>query len=122
MKTTGIQSVIRCKKNRYVSSSAVHVAENVLNRKFTASKPNEKWLTDVTEFKIGNGKKAYLSAILDLYSYVLGHSNNHQFVFQTVDHAIARVKSNPALDSWQIKPLLFLHNIQDLIYHKFKRT
>lgn len=28
--------------------------------------PNQKWVTDVTEFKYGNGKKAYLSAIKDL--------------------------------------------------------
>ena len=27
------------------------IAENILNREFTANKPNEKWLTDVTEFK-----------------------------------------------------------------------
>ncbi|MDM5349940.1 hypothetical protein QUF65_03460 [Lysinibacillus sphaericus] len=59
--------MIRRKRKRYVSSPAQHVAENRLNREFTARKPNEKWVTDVTEFKLGNGKKAYLSAILDLY-------------------------------------------------------
>ncbi|WP_080718163.1 hypothetical protein [Lysinibacillus sphaericus] len=59
--------MIRRKRKRYVSSPAQHVAEKRLNREFTARKPNEKWVTDVTEFKLGNGKKAYLSAILDLY-------------------------------------------------------
>ena len=46
-----------------------YIAENVLNRDFHANKPNEKWLTDVTEFKWYNGfevRKIYLSAILDL--------------------------------------------------------
>ena len=44
-----------------------------MNREFTADSPNEKWLTDVTEFKLQNGKKAYLSAILDLHDngYIL---------------------------------------------------
>ena len=44
-------------------------AENVLDRKFHADNPNEKWLTDVTEFRWYKGPeihKVYLSAILDL--------------------------------------------------------
>ena len=47
-----------------------YIAENILNREFTADMPNEKWLTDVTEFKYYVGPavhKIYLSAILDLY-------------------------------------------------------
>jgi putative transposase len=81
------------------------VAENVLNRKFQAEAPNEKWLTDVTEFKYGNGQKAYLSAILDLHdksivSYVLGHSNNNPLVFKTLKLALLSAsKSKPLLHS-----------------------
>ena len=67
MKVFGIQSVIRRKKKRYKHSPPHHVAENVLNREFMAEKPNEKWVTDVTEFKYGHSNKAYLSAIRDLY-------------------------------------------------------
>jgi putative transposase len=67
MKIANIQSVIRRKKKRYPRSSPQHTAENVLNREFRAKKPNEKWVTDVTEFKYGHSKKTYLSAILDLY-------------------------------------------------------
>lgn len=93
MKLAGIQSVIRKKKKKYVKSSPQHVAENLLNRKFTANQSNEKWLTDVTELKYGNGQKAYLSAILDLHdksiiAYVLGHSNNNGLVFKTLDLAL----------------------------------
>lgn len=36
----------------------MNVAENILNREFTAEKPNEKWVTDVTEFKYSTSKKA----------------------------------------------------------------
>ena len=72
------------------------IAENVLNREFTAEAPNQKWLTDVTEFKYYIGvevHKIYLSAILDLYdrrivSYVIGNSNNNPLVFDTFDAAI----------------------------------
>jgi len=93
MKLAGIKSVIRRKKKKYVKSTPQQVADNLLNRKFTAEESNKKWLTDVTEFKYGNGQKAYLSAILDLndksiVAYVLGLSNNNSLVFQTLDLAL----------------------------------
>ncbi len=73
-----------------------YIAENILDRQFNAQAPNEKWLTDVTEFHyyVGLEKhKVYLSAILDLYdrrivSYVIGDSNNNDLVFRTFDAAI----------------------------------
>jgi putative transposase len=105
MNVAGIQSVIRRKKTQYKRAMPQHVAENVLNRKFTAEKPNEKWVTDVTEFKYGSSQKAYLSAILDLYdgsivSYVLGHSNNNNLVFRTLDQAIVLLNGdNPLIHS-----------------------
>ena len=95
MKSMNLQSLIRKKKKRYIKSTPQIIAENVLNRDFSAATLNEKWLTDVTEFKLTNGTKAYLSAIIDLYdnsivSYVLGHSNNNKLVFDTFDLAIER--------------------------------
>jgi putative transposase len=97
MRLTGLKSVIRRKKKRYVKSTPQFVSENILNLEFIASKPNEKWVTDVTEFKYGSGKKAYLSAILDLYdnsivAYVIGHRNDNPLVFNTLDLAL---KLNP---------------------------
>lgn len=105
MKLAGIQSVIRRKRKKYVRSTPQQVAENLLNRQFAAEESNKKWLTDVTEFKYGNGQKAYLSAILDLHdkaivSYVLGHSNNNNLVFRTVDLALeAAPGSTPMIHS-----------------------
>ena len=77
-----------------------YLAENLLDRKFYAEKPNEKWLTDVTEFKWYEGNeihKLYLSAILDLcdrriVSYVLSEHNDNPLVFKTFDKA---VQANP---------------------------
>ncbi len=96
MKSINLQSVIRKKRRRYVKSTPQITAENVLNRDFSAATLNEKWLTDVTEFKLTNGTKAYLSAIIDLYdnsivSYVLGQSNNNKLVFDTLDLAIEKI-------------------------------
>ena len=94
MNKLGLSSVIRKKRKKYLVVQPEQIAENLLNRKFEATLPNEKWVTDVTEFKYGDGKKAYLSAILDLYdrsiiSYVLSHRNDNPLVFKTLDLAIA---------------------------------
>ena len=87
-----LKSVCRRKRKNYKKSTPETVADNILNRDFYADKFGEKWLTDVTEMKYGIGKKAYLSAILDLsdksiVSFVIGHSNNNNLVFQTFDIA-----------------------------------
>lgn len=84
----GLKAVIRRVRPAYQRSTPEITAENILGRDFTAEKPNEKWLTDVTEMKYGNGEKLYLSAILDLKSQgysVFRHrkSNNNQLVFDT---------------------------------------
>lgn len=100
MQMQGIHSVIRPKKKKYQQTDPEAVAENVLKRDFNASRPNEKWATDVTEFKWYEGPvvhKLYLSAILDLYDrsiveYVLSRRNDNHLVFTTFDQAI---KANP---------------------------
>ena len=95
-----IKSTIKYSNNGCTrqAASPQYIAENILNREFTAKAPNEKWLTDVTEFHyyIGMEKhKVYLSAILDLYdrrivSYVIRDKNNNALVFDTVDNALLR--------------------------------
>lgn len=97
-RSLGIKSTIKYKNEGCTVSekNPQHIAENILNRNFKADKPNEKWLTDVTEFKyyVGDEKrKVYLSAILDLYdrrivAYVIGDSNNNPLVFDTFDKAV----------------------------------
>jgi len=62
----GLKSLVRPKKYRsfrgeYASSP------NILDRQFEAARPNEKWVTDVTEFNV-RGNKLYLSPIMDLYN------------------------------------------------------
>ena len=95
MRAIGMKSVIRRKRPNYIRSTPEITAENILNRNFVAEKLNEKWLTDVTEFKVGDGSKAYLSAILDLkdksiVAYQIGRSNNNVLAFNTFDAAVEK--------------------------------
>ena len=57
MQMLGIHSVIRPKK-KYQQSDPEAVAENMLKRDFNASRPNEKWATDVTKFKWHEGPRS----------------------------------------------------------------
>ena len=96
MKKLTIHSVIRRKKKKYSYSTPETMAENTLRRDFNAERPNQKWATDVTEFKWYEGPvvhKIYLSAILDLYdrsivSYVISTRNDNKLVFDTFEQAI----------------------------------
>lgn len=98
MRALHLRSVCRKKRYNYTPSTPEITAENILNRKFYADSPNEKWLTDVTEFKWYEGPvvhKLYLSAILDLYdrrivAYKIGTSNNNKLVFDTLDEAVTK--------------------------------
>ncbi|MGM0123211.1 hypothetical protein IGI37_000577 [Enterococcus sp. AZ194] len=95
----GIQSTIKHWANSITrrDKRPYHTAKNELNRDFHADKPNEKWLTDVSEFKYDIGvevHKVYLSAILDLYdrrivSFVISDRNDNPLVMNTFDQAIA---------------------------------
>mgnify|MGYP002655226153 FL=1 len=67
MQLLGLKSLVRPKKYRsYRGQFNVKVA-NVLDRQFRADQPNQKWVTDVTEFNV-RGDKLYLSPVLDLYN------------------------------------------------------
>ncbi|QPT47696.1 IS3 family transposase [Macrococcoides caseolyticum] len=88
-----IKALIRQKKKKYIRSTPETTALNVLNREFQQDKPNKVWLTDVTEFKLRNGKKVYLSAIYDLgskkiISYEISQRNDNPLVFKTFNKAI----------------------------------
>lgn len=79
-------SCLTRRRRRYVSfrGEVGKVALNVLARDFAASGPNQKWSTDVTEFRVGDDK-LYLSAVMDLYDrqvigYRIGRSASIEMV------------------------------------------
>ncbi len=85
MQTVGLRALIRAKKrSRYLAGvSDVHV-RNVLERDFSATAPNQKWVTDITEFNV-NGQKLYLSACMDLYNgEIIAHRMARRPVFELV--------------------------------------
>jgi putative transposase len=63
----GLKSLVRPKKYRSYKGEVGQAAPNVLKRQFEATCPNQKWVTDVTEFKI-LGERLYLSPVMDLYN------------------------------------------------------
>lgn len=67
MKELCLTCRVRMKKYHSYKGEAGHVAPNLLERAFSATAPNQKWVTDVTEFKMF-GQRLYLSLILDLHS------------------------------------------------------
>lgn len=77
------------------------IADNVLSRDFTATAPNQKWVSDVTEFRVGDAK-AYLSPVMDLFdhqiiAYSLGPSPNLALATTSLDKALAFQHIEPGL-------------------------
>lgn len=72
--------------------------ENIIKRDFHADKPNEKWLTDITEFRIPAGK-IYLSPIIDCFdglpvSWTIGTSPAAELVNTMLDESISILKED----------------------------
>jgi putative transposase len=94
MKELGLVCKVRRRKryNSYKGEQGV-IAPNVLNREFEADAPNQKWVTDVTEFSVGD-RKLYLSPVMDLFdrqiiSYSLGLSPNLALTNDSLREALA---------------------------------
>ena len=82
------------KKRRYGSylGEISPAPENLINRDFRADTPNEKWLTDITEFHIPAGK-VYLSPMIDCFdglvvSWTIGTRRDSDLVNTMLDAAI----------------------------------
>lgn len=106
-----LKSRVRIKKYRKYEGQLGHVAKNILERDFKAMRPNEKWVTDVTEFKIG-GQKLYLSPIMDLYNgeivaYEMAKRPLFNMVESMLRKAFTRLKptDKPILHSDQGRPI-----------------
>lgn len=68
MQDMGLKSLVRPKRYKSYKGQVGEVAPNILQRNFEAERPEEKWVTDVTEFNI-NGEKLFLSPLMDLFKW-----------------------------------------------------
>lgn len=128
MQQMGLKSMVRMKKYRSYRGEAGKIAPNILDRNFKASKPNQKWATDVTEFSLF-GEKLYLSPIIDLYNgEIISYAINKRPCFEMVETMLEKsfTKLNeddkPILHSdqgWQYKMKKYIKLLKK---HKIARS
>ena len=122
MKKLGLVCRVRMKKYRSYKGEQGTTADNILDRGFRAEKPNQKWVTDVTEFRLF-GEKLYLSPILDLCSgdivtYTLSDSPNLLMVTTMLEQAFAKIPDDTKLllhsdQGWHYRHKQYVQMLQD---------
>lgn len=95
MQKYNLLSVVRRKKFHYCSQH-LHRYPNILNREFTAERPNQKWVTDISYIKTAQGF-LYLSIIRDLYdnsivAYKMDKEQSIKLVLDTIKAAKRKEK------------------------------
>lgn len=121
-----LKSLVRPKRYRSWRGEVGRIAPNLLSREFKAQAPNQKWVTDVTEFNV-NGQKLFLSPVLDLYNgeivaWQTARRPSFELVNGMLKKALARLHSSdtPLLHSdqgWQYqmsawRQTLAMHRVQ----------
>ena len=101
MKELGLKCLVRMKKYKSYKGTVGKIAPNILDRNFTAEAPNEKWVTDITEFKLF-GEKLYLSPVLDLFNgeiitYTIGSRPTYSLVSEMLEKALERLPEDHQL-------------------------
>lgn len=96
MREIEINSKVRIKKFHTFKGEVGRIAPNLLKRDFDAKRPNEKFVTDITEFHLF-GQKLYLSALLDLHSGYL-------VSFAISDRAILNMVTDMLEKSFEVIP------------------
>lgn len=103
MRLLGLKSLVRPKKYRLYKGTVGRIAPDKLQRQFYANEPNQKWVTDITEFKV-KGEKLYLSPVMDLYNgEIIAYQTSHRPVLPLVTKMLKKVFKRLTI---QEKPLL----------------
>lgn len=86
----GLKSLVRPKKYRSWRGEVGRKAPDLLQRQFSAERANRKWVTDVTEFRLG-GDKLYLSPVMDLYNgEIVAFETSRRPLFSLVDNMLTK--------------------------------
>ena len=110
-----LKSQVRRMKYRSYRGEVGKTAPNILNREFVATRPNQKWATDVTEFKIAD-RKAYLSPIIDMFNgeiiaYTISDRPDLKMVMDMIHSAKRKIKTTEGV---------MLHSDQGWLYQHMK--
>lgn len=113
MKKYGLLSEIRRRRKWVQMRQHIHKYENLLNRNFAASRPNQKWVTDISYIHTKEGV-LYLSVIRDLFdnsivAYKTGTEQTVNLVLDTIKLAMKKEKKTVAAE-------LQLHSDQGFQY------
>ncbi|QXI36337.1 IS3 family transposase [Pseudomonas xantholysinigenes] len=118
MQLMDLKSLVKVKKYRSYRGSEGLVASDLLKREFKAEAPNQKWVTDVTEFKV-KGQKLFLSPVMDLYNgeilaYQINPRPEFKMVSAMLEQAFERLNPDdkPILHSdqgWQYRQPAYRH-------------
>jgi len=101
------------KKFRVTTDSrhAYPVSPNVVNREFTATRPNQIWLSDITYIWTDEGW-LYLAVVLDIHSRrIVGHALSHH-----IDSALAEMALSQAIHQRRPKRGLIHHSDRGVQY------
>lgn len=112
MRELKLKSIVRAKRYKSYRGQVGLSAPDLLQREFDANKPNQKWVTDVTEFNV-HGQKVYLSPIIDLFnrevvSYEVKKTAQLPLVTDMLDKAVRKLRRHerPIIHSdqgWQYR-------------------
>lgn len=118
MQLMGLKSLVKVKKYRSYQGPEGIVSPNLLKREFKAEGPNQKWATDVTEFKV-KGQRLFLSPVMDLYNgeilaYQMNRRPEFKMVSMMLEQAFERLNKDdkPILHSdqgWQYRQTIYRH-------------
>lgn len=90
MQAMGLKSLVRPKRYRSYRGEVGQVAPNLLERRFQADRPGQKWVTDVTEFNV-KGQKLYLSPVMDLHNReIIAYQTDRRPNFEMVSTMLAK--------------------------------
>ncbi|MER1959115.1 MAG: IS3 family transposase [Solibacillus sp.] len=121
MKALGLKCIVRMKKYKSYKGTVGKIAPNILERNFIAEAPNEKWVTDITEFKLF-GEKLYLSPVLDLFNgeiitYTIGSRPTYTLVSEMLEKALEHLPEEHQLlmhsdQGWHYQMKQYRHTLQ----------
>jgi transposase InsO family protein len=120
MQAMGLKSLVRPKKYSSYRGEMHADVPNLLQRQFEAEQPNQRWVTDVSEFNV-KGEKLYLSPVLDLYNgEIVAYQTSRQPAFTMVSTMLKKAISKltgsdrPLLHSdqgWQYQMPAYRHQL-----------